>query len=106
MLQPSARAWDRTSCLISTHHASRASLSSLSSTSSSSLTDLELTMPPRWTRNPGGSFVIVRNGNSGMSLSGLSLALRLDCFSELELPTLVPYKRYIDIDSIILNDWF
>ena len=53
------------------------------------LTDLELTIPPRCTRKPGGSLVIVRKGNSGISLSR-ALTCLAACLSELELPALAP----------------
>merc|ERR1719450_1200241 len=90
MLHPRALACDLTSCLISTHQDSLASPSSRSSSSSSNLTDLELTMPPRWIRNPGGYLVMVRNGNSGISLLSKPRTFLPPCFSELELPTLAP----------------
>ena len=95
MLQPRALAWDLTSCLISTHQDSLASPSSLSSSSSNNLTDLELTIPPRWIRNPGGNFVMVRNGNSGISFLSKPLTFLAPCLSELELPTLAPKIKII-----------
>ena len=49
------------------------------------------TMPPRCTKKPGGSLVMVRRGNSGMPSPPPALVIfLLGTFSEPELPALAP----------------